>query len=587
MKINFTKIISSLAVCAMTVFAADAATFTAIASGAWSSSATWSGGNVPGTNITGDDIIIGSGFTVDLDQDVTIASVLLVSGSLDVDGTLSSNTTGRTLTFTGGSLSGSGNIQVNRIRFQLATTLDFTGKIVADEMENTLSLVTASQLKVNKTARLLGSLTIGTGGKLELGDDAIITIEGGSLASSGSGSLALTTSYNVSYKTSSSNAGSELTGSGLRDVTVDVGAANSLTLNNDAQIGGILSLTSGEMKLNGKKLTLLGDLSTQGTGTINSTNTSDLNFEGSGSLTGTLRFSSTANTVRNFTVNRTLAGSYVQLGSDVKIAGTLNLILGNVHTGNYSLDIIGSGSIIGSSKTKYIMTGATGKLGFMLNAGGDYVVYPVGTQEKYLPASVKLITTGSGMVWINTINQVYAQGTAGTDLSTTEKMVKGTWNVTSEIAANLKLDLKLMWSADVEVNSFDRSNAYISHYTDNAWDVMTGAAATAEADAMFSLTRTGITSLSPFSVRQETSSGVADIARLNTISVYPNPASDYIIINNTENVNIEIMNELGQVVKTTVLNGSAPLNLSDLKNGNYFIKISSEEASVVKKFVKL
>lgn len=587
MKIHFTKIISSLAVCAMTVFAADAATFTAIASGAWSSAATWSGGTAPGTNITGDDVIIGSGFTVDLDQDVTIASVLLVSGSLDVDGTLSSNAMGRTLTFTGGSLSGAGNIQVSRIRFQLSTTLDFTGQIIADEMENTLSLVTTSQIKVNKTGRLSGSLTINTAGNLELGDDATLIMEGGSLATSGSGALDLTAGYNVSYLTSSSNGGAELSGSGLKNVTVDVGQANSVTLNNDAAISGTLTLTSGTMNLNNKNLMIKGDLAGTGTGMISSGNQSDITIEGTGVLTGSLHFAATGNTVRNLTINRSAAGAYVQLGSDLKISGILNLTSGSIRTGNYVLDIMDGGSITGASKDNYIATGASGRLGIMLTTGANFVNYPVGTTDRYAPAAARLSTGTSGMVRVNTINEVYSEGTTGSDLSTTEKVVKGSWHITSEITSNLNLDIKLMWEGSSEVNSFNRANSYISHYTTGDWDVVTGVAANTELNGMYSLTRTGLTTLSPFSVRQGTSSGVADIARLNTVSVYPNPANDHIMINNAEPVNIEITNELGQVVKTATLNGSTALNLSDLTRGNYFIKISSEEASAVKRFVKL
>lgn len=588
MKRHFTKIISSLAVCAMTIFAADAATYTAVASGAWSSSATWSGGTAPGSNITADEIIIGSGFNVELDQDVTIASVFLISsGSLDVDGTLSSTSAGRTLTLTGGSLEGSGNIQLSKVRFQLASTLSFTGQMMVDEMENTLSLVTSAQIKVKNSARLIGGLTIGNNGKLEFTDNAWIIIDGGSLSTSGSGSVMLSNSYSVWYQGGATvTSGSELSGSGLRNVKVDVGAANSVNLDANTTINDSLTLTSGNLNLNGHSLTLKGDIDEDGTGMLRSDDESDLIIEGEGELSGTLRFASDANTVRNFTVNRTSSGE-IELGSDLDVAGMLTLTSGKIMTGNYTLDITEDGSIVGASKDNYIITGASGRLGMMLTSGGNFMNYPVGTEDRYLPGSARIPSGSSGMVRFNAINEVYSQGTTGTDLSTTEKMVKGSWNITSDITANLNLDIRLMWEGSSEVNAFDRSTSYISHYTSNEWDVMTGVAANTEISGMYSLTRTGITSLSPFSVRQGTSTGVADIARLSNISVYPNPANDYIAINNAEPVSIEVINTLGQVVKTAELNGSAPLNVADLKQGNYFIKISSENASTVKAFVKL
>lgn len=571
----------------MTIFAADAATYTVVASGAWSSSATWQGGTAPGNNITGDEIIIGSGFTVDLDQDVTIASAILVSGSLEVDGTLSSTTSGRTLTFTGGNLRGSGVIDLSKVRFQLASTIDFTGQIHADEMENTLSLVTSAQVKVRKEARLLGGLTIAGNGKLEFDNDAWIIINGGSLSTSGSGSIMLNTSYSVWYQGSGANSGSELSGSGLKSVVVDVGAANSVQLSGDVSVADSLSLVSGTLALNGHHLKIMGDLSANGSGMISSDNRSDLFIEGSGMLSGTLKFAAAGNTVRNMTVNRSGNDGQIRLGSDLKVSGILNLSGGHVKTGNYVLDITSGGSITGASKDRYIVLGTSGRLGMNVATGGAWTTYPVGTEERYMPAAIKNNASAAVMIRVNAINEVYADGTSGSDLSDSDKLVKGSWNVTSETTAGLDIDMKLMWMGSSEVNGFNREMAYISHYTSGSWDLKTGVAATAEADGMYSVTRSQITSLSPFAVKESFVSGIADVHALSSLNVYPNPARDYIMINNNGPVNIEIVNELGQVVKRSVLSGSTPLNLADLERGNYFVRISDREASIVRKFIKL
>ena len=62
---------------------------------------------MPPYNVTADDIVIGSGFVVNLDQNVTINRTgLLASASLTVDGELRSNTAGLTLTMTRGDLNG-------------------------------------------------------------------------------------------------------------------------------------------------------------------------------------------------------------------------------------------------------------------------------------------------------------------------------------------------------------------------------------------------------------------------------------------------------------------------------------------------
>jgi len=67
-------------------------------------------------------------------------------------------------------------------------------------------------------------------------------------------------------------------------------------------------------------------------------------------------------------------------------------------------------------------------------------------------------------------------------------------------------------------------------------------------------------------------------------NIFPNPANDFVNIRfneNTENVNIELTNALGQVVYAEVIDNtysgeSTELNTSNLMPGIYFVKIASE-----------
>ena len=71
-----------------------------------------------------------------------------------------------------------------------------------------------------------------------------------------------------------------------------------------------------------------------------------------------------------------------------------------------------------------------------------------------------------------------------------------------------------------------------------------------------------------------------------SISVYPNPANSNLTIANIEStdLNIEIMDITGKVIKQQALNGASKitLDISNLSSGIYFIKIGSE----FKKFIK-
>ncbi len=62
-----------------------AAVFTAVASGKFSNTATWTGGVTPPTTLLLDQIVIPSGITVDMDNNLTINGA---SASLTVEGIL-------------------------------------------------------------------------------------------------------------------------------------------------------------------------------------------------------------------------------------------------------------------------------------------------------------------------------------------------------------------------------------------------------------------------------------------------------------------------------------------------------------------
>lgn len=65
---------------------------------------------------------------------------------------------------------------------------------------------------------------------------------------------------------------------------------------------------------------------------------------------------------------------------------------------------------------------------------------------------------------------------------------------------------------------------------------------------------------------------------VNTFDIYPNPAKDFVSIDNTELVgaNINIVNTVGQIVKSVVLGDDLRVNVADLANGAYFMNINGE-----------
>jgi hypothetical protein len=91
----------------------------------------------------------------------------------------------------------------------------------------------------------------------------------------------------------------------------------------------------------------------------------------------------------------------------------------------------------------------------------------------------------------------------------------------------------------------------------------------------------------------ELGDGVNNVSAQNKWTVYPNPVSDYILINNEDKSSIEsveIYDVLGRLVMNENFNGaqSVPLKLdaSKLAEGMYYLKIQTQNESFVQPVVK-
>jgi len=85
--------------------------------------------------------------------------------------------------------------------------------------------------------------------------------------------------------------------------------------------------------------------------------------------------------------------------------------------------------------------------------------------------------------------------------------------------------------------------------------------------------------------------GTTEISETNTksISVYPNPAIDKIQITSSvslDNSTIEIYTILGKLVNSISANNNNEINISDLPNGIYIIKINSETVNFTERIIK-
>ena len=85
--------------------------------------------------------------------------------------------------------------------------------------------------------------------------------------------------------------------------------------------------------------------------------------------------------------------------------------------------------------------------------------------------------------------------------------------------------------------------------------------------------------------------GINEFTDDYNVSIYPNPANDYLMINTTinENLNIEIYTVRGQSVMSTECTNNISqmrIDISQLPAGMYFIRIANNQNNITKKFVK-
>lgn len=81
-----------------------------------------------------------------------------------------------------------------------------------------------------------------------------------------------------------------------------------------------------------------------------------------------------------------------------------------------------------------------------------------------------------------------------------------------------------------------------------------------------------------------------NVEELTNAKVYPNPSSDVININlsnkNNNSVDVEIVNNLGQVVYSTSMNASTQsIDVSSLNTGIYFVRLTSEGNTATQKIM--
>lgn len=575
--------------CLFIIANAHAASYTAVLSGNLSNSATWGGVAPPVTLSSGDVINIPLGITVNMDQNMVLNSNTTLNV---ISGGELKNAGSSILIISGGELKGGGNVITDSMSVNFTTASSFSGRLEARALHSlNTNFTSIDSLIVGQRLELAGGVMKLGSGTTRFGNFTTITVRGGYISLSGGATLLTKGAYHLEYISSNAVTGPELTLAGLMDLTVDVGTNGFVTMSDDATPSGTVTLNSGELVLNGNHLTIIGDFSSSGSGTITGSNISDLTIATNVGVTGALRFTSGANTVENFNLIIGNTTGEVKLAGDLNISSLLNLMAGVLNVQGNELKFAAASGLTQGSSDAYVRLGAGGRMTKQIPAGVTDT-FPVAVDQEYLPVTVTAIP-GSAIsnISVGVEKDVKEMGATGTDVSLTEPMVDATWFIESDVTTNLNLDISVMWSASMEVNGFDRSQVYISHYTNGKWDASATAAA-GTSGTMYTATRTGITSLSPFAVFDaNTKVSVEEIISAeNNLYIYPNPAAEVINVDGVNQYVAEswlIIDVTGKVIKRGPVSGkNLHIPISELSKGVYLLQIQGEDRDIKMKFVK-
>ncbi|KYG73012.1 T9SS type A sorting domain-containing protein [Roseivirga echinicomitans] len=182
----------------------------------------------------------------------------------------------------------------------------------------------------------------------------------------------------------------------IRDILINSPA--SYTNNTDLTVGGTLNGTG--TFINGATGTLRyqGDNSGGSNFTIsNFTASATGNTVVYGAASSSQRWKATTNGYYNVTVNFTGTGDYqrLQLASNIRVNGTLNIIAGDPLLNNYNLELGSSASITGGSATDYIRRNSSGVVRKYYSGTGGAIFLPIGDVNNYSPITSFTLSGGS------------------------------------------------------------------------------------------------------------------------------------------------------------------------------------------------
>jgi hypothetical protein len=223
-------------------------------------------------------------------------------------------------------------------------------------------------------------------------------------------------------------------------------------------------------------------------------------------------------TVGSLGVAKTSASGVVTLSQAVTVNQLLTLSTGLINLDNFDLTLAAAATISGASSSSFVQTGPTvlftGELVRPVPATNVAVEFPVGTSS-YTPAALSQSAGGTADNFhVRIFNGAFDLGTSGEAYAFNS--VNRTWLVSESVVGGSDVSLTLQWGTAEEQPSFTRLNTRIRHFTGGTYDSSMPESAASGTDP-YTLTRTGITSFSPFMVGDGTPPLPVELVRFKAL----------------------------------------------------------------------
>lgn len=572
---------------------AHARSFNTIASGNFSNPATWLAGTVPPAILNGaDTIVINSGHNVVLNQNLFFFPNKWM---LNVAGNLTSTANNYIWMYGIGTFLISGTCHIDSVHISQAVLADISGQMTVNKIHcGVLSVTGTGTFNFAQRAYIYSGVQNTDGGNINFLDNVTIFMRGGGVSKGINGGIInmAPLTYDVIYSHLSHKwpTGLELTGTGLRNVLIDIDDTTNLKLGADFTMtnNGVLTLKRGSLVLNSYKLKFLmnSTLAGSGTGRIKSSAPSKVIINNNG-IGSPLRFAPGAQL--DSLVQNTTNSTTTKLATNLLITKSVNMVNGKIEVMDTCILSMAAGaSISGADTGSYVITTATGCVAANIDSGKSFT-YHIGTANNYAPCAVIPNNDNTSRELKARINPgVKKMGTTGSNLASTTSVVDATWFLEHDTATNIDINVELSWDTTMEAGGFDRNMAYISNFRTSNWDTALGKSSTAGQYGLFAIKRNSIKSLGLFAVFDNNTVGIGDIAPNKHVGIYPNPAANILHVDILRPVRAVIYNSTGlMIVAHNIDKNNDTIDISSLSPGMYYIQFSGQNINATEKFMKL